>query len=171
MTDKPPTTGVGRAASTTKRKSLLSELGIKTGDATTPPGTAAPTPKPRTTTTPSLNRRPSTTVKPSSPSVSKTRTSPSAPPRKVAPAPVKVDRTTKVLSSVTSPTSPSPNRRSIVPSTQRSSTVSPLARRSSVHVGGGGSPNGSTVANKRVSSPAGLDSLHEVQVMKEQVRP
>ncbi|GAA5798849.1 hypothetical protein HPULCUR_004255 [Helicostylum pulchrum] len=154
-----------RTPSTIKRKSLLSELGIKSGD-----GQAAPshTPTPRTRTTPPLNRRSSTSVKPSSPSVSKTRSLTSTSPRKAAPAPVKVDRTSKVSSAVSSPTSPSPNRRSIVPSSQRSSTISPLARRASLQVGGG-SPNGSTVHSKRVSSPAGLDSLQEVKTMKEQI--
>ncbi|KAG2209156.1 hypothetical protein INT47_005448, partial [Mucor saturninus] len=149
---------VGRTPSTTKRKSLLSELGIKSGDAP-----VAPTP--RTRTTPPLNRRPSTTgVKPASPSVSKSRSVNTAP-RKAAPAPVKVDRSAKI-SSAPSPTSPAPNRRSIVPSSQRSATISPLARRASVN---SGSPNGSTVIHKRLSSPAGLDSLQEVQTMKEQI--
>ncbi|KAI8096072.1 hypothetical protein BDF21DRAFT_458312 [Thamnidium elegans] len=158
MTDR-----ASRTPSTTKRKSLLSELGIKSGEAA-----PTPTPTPRTRTTPPLNRRSSTSVKPSSPSVSKTRSLTSSSPRKAAPAPVKVDRTSKVSSAVSSPTSPAPNRRSIVPSSQRSSTISPLARRASLQVGGG-SPNGSTVHNKRVSSPAGLDSLQEVQTMKEQI--
>lgn len=160
MTDK---ASVGRTPSVTKRKSLLSELGIKSGD--------APVPTSRTRTTPPLNRRPSTSVKPSSPSVSKTRSvnsnSPTPASRKAAPAPVKVDRSAKISSAVSSPTSPAPNRRSIVPSSQRSSTISPLVRRASVNIGG--SPNGSTVINKRLSSPAGLDSLQEVQTMKEQV--
>jgi hypothetical protein len=65
-----------------------------------------------------------------------------------------------------SPTSPSPKRRSIVPTTSsQRATMSPLARRSSINTS-------TTLANhsKRVSSPAGLESLAEVQTMKEQVR-
>ncbi|RCI07334.1 hypothetical protein CU098_014019 [Rhizopus stolonifer] len=124
---------------------------------------------PMATTTPT---RRTSVVKPSSPSVSRSRNSvalnPSPPTstQKKAPSTIKADRATKTPPS---PTSPSPRRRSIAPTTssQRASK-SPLSRRASVNVsqadGFGVGPQ-----NKRVSSPAGLESLAEVQTMKEQL--
>lgn len=76
-----------------------------------------------------------------------------------------MDRNAPGATGTNSPTSPSPRRRSIVPTTSsQRATMSPLARRSSVNSSG-------TLAghSKRVSSPAGLESLAEVQTMKEQV--
>jgi hypothetical protein len=46
--------------------------------------------------------------------------------------------------------------------------MSPLARRASVNVSN--SSSGSPVGNKRLSTPVGLESLAEVQTIKEQVR-
>ncbi|KAI8351199.1 hypothetical protein EDC96DRAFT_448068 [Choanephora cucurbitarum] len=172
----------GRA---TKRKSLLSELGIKPGESGAPISAAKPTRATavpnspitaktpgttRATTVPATTRRASV-AKPSSPSVSRSRNSatssgPSSPTtttRKTTPA-TKVDRGSKTPAS---PTSPSPRRRSIVPNTSNpKATVSPLSRRSSVNI------TSTTVNNqsKRISSPAGLESLAEVQTMKEQVQ-
>ncbi|OBZ90929.1 hypothetical protein A0J61_01027 [Choanephora cucurbitarum] len=171
----------GRA---TKRKSLLSELGIKPGESGAPISAAKPTRATavpnspitaktpgttRATTVPAITRRASV-AKPSSPSVSRSRNSatssgPSSPTtttRKTPPA-TKADRASKTPAS---PTSPSPRRRSIVPNTSNpKATASPLSRRSSVNITNTAVNNQS----KRISSPAGLESLAEVQTMKEQL--
>ncbi|CAO3645302.1 unnamed protein product [Mucor fragilis] len=167
MSDKP----VARKPSVTKRKSLLSELGIQAA-----PGAATATTKPATTSPPStLGRKTSMNNKPSSPSVSRTRSlasSPSPPTatrKKVAPSSIKVDRTANVSAAANSPTSPNPRRRSsIVPTTSNTrASMSPLARRASVNVSN--SSSGSSVSNKRMSTPAGLESLAEVQTIKDQL--
>lgn len=175
MSDKP----IARKPSVNKRKSLLSELGIKAGNEA-PVSTTATTKTTTTKTTTSppstLGRKTSINNKPSSPSVSRTRTltsSPSPPTatrKKVAPSSIKVDRTTNVNGAASSPTSPNPKRRSsIVPTTSNTrASMSPLARRASVNVSN--SSSGSSVGNKRLSTPVGLESLAEVQTIKEQVR-
>ncbi|KAL9546566.1 hypothetical protein MBANPS3_006601 [Mucor bainieri] len=164
---------IARKPSVTKRKSLLSELGIQAA----PGGPATATTKPASTSPPStLGRKTSMTNKPSSPSVSRTRnlTSSPSPPtatarKKVAPSSIKVDRTTNVSGAANSPTSPNPKRRSsIVPTTSNTrASMSPLARRTSVNVSN--SSSGASVSNKRMSTPAGLESLAEVQTIKDQL--
>lgn len=124
----------------TKRKSVLSELGIKPGGGG---GEPVKTPTPKTPTSPSTTMTRKNSVN-TSPSVSRTRSVTTKP---------KLDRTTS-NSSANSPTSPSPRRRSIVPTTsnQRPS-ISPLARKAST-----------SVSSRRVTSPEALDSLQEEQV-------
>ncbi|GAN10985.1 hypothetical protein MAM1_0442c10536 [Mucor ambiguus] len=170
MSDKP----VARKPSVTKRKSLLSELGIQASGPA--PGSTTATTKPAATSPPStLGRKTSMNNKPSSPSVSRTRnlTSSPSPPtatrKKVAPSSIKVDRTTNVSGAANSPTSPNPKRRSsIVPTTSNTrASMSPLARRTSVNVSN--SSSGSSMNNKRLSTPAGLESLAEVQTIKDQL--
>ncbi|CEP10436.1 hypothetical protein [Parasitella parasitica] len=166
-----------KRTSVNKRKSLLSELGINAG------GAASGSTAIKTATSPpsTLGRK---TTKPTSPSSSRTRalsSSPSPPTatRKGAPTPIKVDRTT-VNGAANAPPSPNPKRRSsIVPtnSNTRASIVptssntraskTPLARRQSVNVSN--SISGSSVGNKRLSTPVGIESLAEVQALKEKL--
>lgn len=115
---------MGRTTTVNKRRSVLSELGIKAGDG------PAPTP---------TNRRAS--MQPER--------------KKAPPASIQTNKTTSENALH------SPKRRSMVPATPPLNKQSPLARRASVNVNNNA---------KRMSSPAGLESLQEVKLIKEKVR-
>ncbi|KAI8883565.1 hypothetical protein K501DRAFT_272568 [Backusella circina FSU 941] len=123
------TTAVGRTTTVNKRRSVLSELGIKPNDG------PAPTP---------TNRRASM--------------QPETQRKKAPPTAIQTNKTTSENALA------SPKRRSMVPGvTPPLNKQSPLARRSSVNV------NNSSSSSKRMSSPAGLESLQEVNLIKEKV--
>ncbi|CEG77923.1 hypothetical protein RMATCC62417_12595 [Rhizopus microsporus] len=154
MTEKASTT-VGRASSV-KRKSILSELGIK-------PGAEPVSPKPTTRTSPTSTASKTKTATRPSTVPSATRPSKTPVTRKAPPAAIKTDRTTPTSSATSSPTVP--KRRSIVPSSTASNRPpnSPLARRSSVNH----SPSTSNAA-KRMSTPVGLAELTIKEKVPEQ---
>ncbi|KAI8997499.1 hypothetical protein BDB01DRAFT_771332 [Pilobolus umbonatus] len=167
MTDRATTGNIGRSNSATKRRSLLGDIGIKPADGKTTTSTGKPTTSTGRTTTSTGKTTPTTArttppgrkmsinSKPSSPSVSRTQ-SPNSLNRKGS----VIERPSKTPTATTPP----PRRRSIVPtSSNQKSTVSPIARRASINVV---NSNATATHNKRLSSPPGLESLSEVQAIK-----